>query len=66
MTAITEKHDTAKPEDSNNKANAGITKTDPVFSQKGNNVGAGKDAVKDPADKTPGNMQDKTTNQAKS
>ncbi|WP_159874863.1 hypothetical protein [Aquitalea denitrificans] len=66
MTAITEKHDTAKPEDSNGKANAGITSTGPVFSQKGNTVESGKDAARDSAGKAPGNMQDKTTDQAKS
>ncbi|BBF85801.1 hypothetical protein DLM_2186 [Aquitalea magnusonii] len=67
MTSITEKHDTAKPaEGSNSKANAGITQAAPVFSQKGNNVDAGKDTVKDAAGKTPGSMQDKTTDQTKS
>jgi hypothetical protein len=70
MTSITEKHDTAKPADSSNsKANAGITSTGPVFSQKGNTVESGKDvakdATKDAAGKEPGNMQDKTVDKAK-
>ncbi|PXX45932.1 hypothetical protein [Aquitalea magnusonii] len=64
MTSITEKHDTAKPADSS-KANAGITSTGPVFSQKGNTVESGKDATKDAAGKEPSTMQDKTVDQAK-
>ncbi len=66
MTSITEKHDTAKPADSSNsKANAGVTSTGPVFSQKGNTVESDKDATKDAAGKEPGNMQDKTVDKAK-
>lgn len=68
MTSITEKHDTAKPADSS-KANAGITSTGSVFSQKGNTVESGKDvakdATKDAAGKEPGTMQDKTVDKPK-
>jgi len=66
MTSITEKHDTAKPTDStNSKANAGITSTGPVFSQKGNTVESAKDVTKDAAGKEPGNMQGKAADSTK-